>query len=58
MAAGNHEFDNPSNVLKKQMAWMRFPLLSANVYELFSGLCLLQPYKVEDYAPFGDVQQQ
>jgi 5'-nucleotidase/UDP-sugar diphosphatase len=46
MAAGNHEFDNPPNVLKKQMAWMQFPLLSANVYERSSGFCLLQPYKI------------
>ena len=46
MAAGNHEFDNPSDVLKKQMAWMRFPLLSANIYERSSGYCLLQPYKI------------
>jgi len=46
MTAGNHEFDNFPNVLKKQMAWMQFPLLSANIYERSSGLCLLQPYKI------------
>ncbi|TFG37191.1 MAG: bifunctional UDP-sugar hydrolase/5'-nucleotidase [Desulfobacterales bacterium] len=46
MAAGNHEFDNLPEVLKKQMAWMLFPLLSANVYERSSGWCLMQPYKI------------
>jgi 5'-nucleotidase/UDP-sugar diphosphatase len=46
MAAGNHEFDNDPEVLKKQMAWMLFPLLSANVYERSSGRRLMQPYKI------------
>ena len=31
MAIGNHEFDNPIEVLKKQQKWAGFPFLSANV---------------------------
>jgi len=46
MAAGNHEFDNHIAVLKKQMTWMLFPMLSANVYERSSGRRLMQPYKI------------
>ncbi len=33
MALGNHEFDNPLSVIKKQQAeWARFPFISANIY--------------------------
>jgi 5'-nucleotidase/UDP-sugar diphosphatase len=31
MVLGNHEFDNPMEILKKQMKWAHFPFLSANV---------------------------
>ena len=31
MVLGNHEFDNPPAVLKKQMEFAHFPFLSANV---------------------------
>jgi 5'-nucleotidase/UDP-sugar diphosphatase len=33
MAVGNHEFDNPLAVLRKQERWMDFPLLAANIYD-------------------------
>ncbi|MCD6159180.1 MAG: 5'-nucleotidase C-terminal domain-containing protein [Kosmotoga sp.] len=33
MALGNHEFDNPAEVLAKQMNWAHFPFLSANIYK-------------------------
>ncbi|MGI0116539.1 bifunctional UDP-sugar hydrolase/5'-nucleotidase UshA [Zooshikella sp. RANM57] len=33
MALGNHEFDNPLTVLRKQEEWANFPLLSANIYD-------------------------
>lgn len=31
MAVGNHEFDNPREVLEKQMKFADFPFLSANI---------------------------
>ncbi len=31
MAIGNHEFDNPQSVIKKQEEWAGFPFLSANI---------------------------
>jgi 5'-nucleotidase/UDP-sugar diphosphatase len=34
MAIGNHEFDNPLNVIKKQQSdWAKFPFISANIYD-------------------------
>jgi 5'-nucleotidase/UDP-sugar diphosphatase len=34
MAIGNHEFDNPLEVIKKQQReWARFPFISANIYD-------------------------
>ncbi|MCA0936087.1 bifunctional UDP-sugar hydrolase/5'-nucleotidase UshA [Vibrio alginolyticus] len=33
MAVGNHEFDNPLDVLNKQIAWADFPMLAANIYK-------------------------
>lgn len=43
MAVGNHEFDNPLPVLRKQEAWMDFPLLAANIYDA-SGKRLFAPF--------------
>ncbi|NCD26441.1 MAG: bifunctional UDP-sugar hydrolase/5'-nucleotidase [Deltaproteobacteria bacterium] len=45
MAVGNHEFDNPLSVLRRQEAWMDFPLLSANIYNA-TGERLFAPYHV------------
>jgi 5'-nucleotidase/UDP-sugar diphosphatase len=33
MALGNHEFDNPVSVIRKQQGWANFPFLSANIYD-------------------------
>ncbi|CAH0540859.1 bifunctional UDP-sugar hydrolase/5'-nucleotidase UshA [Vibrio marisflavi] len=46
MALGNHEFDNPLEVLMKQKDWAQFPLLSANIYDKTTGKRLFQPYKI------------
>lgn len=43
MAVGNHEFDNPLAVLRKQERWMNFPLLAANIYDS-SGQRLFAPW--------------
>lgn len=37
MALGNHEFDNPLEVLRMQEKWAKFPFLSANIYDTQSG---------------------
>ncbi|MFL0815185.1 bifunctional UDP-sugar hydrolase/5'-nucleotidase UshA [Vibrio parahaemolyticus] len=44
MALGNHEFDNPLDVLFKQQDWANFPMLSANIYDEKTGKRLFQPY--------------
>ncbi|HHF3034669.1 TPA: bifunctional UDP-sugar hydrolase/5'-nucleotidase UshA [Vibrio diabolicus] len=44
MALGNHEFDNPLDVLFKQQEWASFPVLSANIYDKNTGKRLFQPY--------------
>ncbi|TOB24369.1 bifunctional UDP-sugar hydrolase/5'-nucleotidase [Vibrio parahaemolyticus] len=44
MALGNHEFDNPLDVLFKQQDWANFPMLSANIYDKKTGSRLFQPY--------------
>ncbi|MFN1616616.1 bifunctional UDP-sugar hydrolase/5'-nucleotidase UshA [Vibrio rotiferianus] len=44
MALGNHEFDNPLEVLFKQQEWANFPMLSANIYDKETGERLFQPF--------------
>ncbi len=44
MALGNHEFDNPLEVLFKQQEWANFPMLSANIYSKETGERMFQPY--------------
>ncbi|PSW13950.1 bifunctional UDP-sugar hydrolase/5'-nucleotidase [Photobacterium sanctipauli] len=46
MALGNHEFDNPLDVLRKQEEWAEFPMLSANIYDKDTGERLFQPYQI------------
>ncbi|PSW08382.1 bifunctional UDP-sugar hydrolase/5'-nucleotidase [Photobacterium rosenbergii] len=46
MALGNHEFDNPLEVLRKQEEWAEFPMLSANIYDKETGDRLFQPYQI------------
>lgn len=44
MAVGNHEFDNPLDVLAKQAAWAKFPFLAANIYK--DGKRMFDAYKI------------
>ncbi|CCO46021.1 bifunctional UDP-sugar hydrolase and 5'-nucleotidase [Vibrio nigripulchritudo SOn1] len=44
MALGNHEFDNPLEVLEKQIKWGGFPMLSANIYDKETGERKYQAY--------------
>ncbi|AWX13774.1 bifunctional UDP-sugar hydrolase/5'-nucleotidase [Mergibacter septicus] len=46
MALGNHEFDNPLEVLRMQEQWAKFPLLSANIYDKKTGKRLFKPYQI------------
>ncbi|MCE0494464.1 bifunctional UDP-sugar hydrolase/5'-nucleotidase UshA [Vibrio salinus] len=46
MALGNHEFDNPLSVLRKQQSWSNFPFLSANIYDRNTGKRLFPAYKM------------
>ncbi|ENM3750517.1 bifunctional UDP-sugar hydrolase/5'-nucleotidase [Vibrio cholerae] len=48
MALGNHEFDNPLEVLFKQKEWANFPMLSANIYDKVTGKRLFEPYHIFD----------
>ncbi|QIL84871.1 bifunctional UDP-sugar hydrolase/5'-nucleotidase [Vibrio sp. HDW18] len=48
MALGNHEFDNPLEVLFKQQQWANFPMLSANIYDQATGKRLFEPYHIFD----------
>lgn len=48
MALGNHEFDNPLEVLLKQQKWASFPFLSSNIYAKDSGKRMFKPYSVID----------
>jgi len=48
MALGNHEFDNPLDVLAKQQEWAGFPFLSANIYSKDKGERMFQPYTMFD----------
>ncbi|MFS1524706.1 bifunctional UDP-sugar hydrolase/5'-nucleotidase UshA [Microbulbifer sp. 2304DJ12-6] len=47
MAVGNHEFDNPLEVIRKQQNWSSFDFLSANIYDS-AGERLFKPYKIFD----------
>ena len=44
MAVGNHEFDNPREVLERQQGWIDFPMLAANIFDKKSGKRAFQPY--------------
>ncbi|MDA0126946.1 bifunctional UDP-sugar hydrolase/5'-nucleotidase UshA [Vibrio sp. MarTm2] len=46
MALGNHEFDNPLDVLEKQIEWANFPMLSANIYDKKTGERMFQAYEM------------
>ncbi|WP_079253587.1 bifunctional UDP-sugar hydrolase/5'-nucleotidase UshA [Endozoicomonas arenosclerae] len=44
MTLGNHEFDNPLNVLLEQEKWANFPFLSANIYYKASEQLVFKPW--------------
>ncbi|SBS35846.1 Trifunctional nucleotide phosphoesterase protein YfkN precursor [Marinomonas aquimarina] len=46
MALGNHEFDNPIEVLRQQHEWAGFPFLSANIIDNNTGQPLFEAYKI------------
>ncbi|WP_299022397.1 bifunctional UDP-sugar hydrolase/5'-nucleotidase UshA [uncultured Photobacterium sp.] len=46
MALGNHEFDNPLEVLRQQEEWAEFPMLSANIYDKKTGERMFQAYQI------------
>ncbi|MFA1559912.1 bifunctional UDP-sugar hydrolase/5'-nucleotidase UshA [Aliivibrio fischeri] len=46
IALGNHEFDNPLDVLQKQIDWAKFPMLSANIYDKKTGERMYQAYEI------------
>jgi 5'-nucleotidase/UDP-sugar diphosphatase len=48
MALGNHEFDNPPDVLVKQKQWATFPFLSANTVKKSTGKPLFDDFKIWD----------
>ena len=50
MVLGNHEFDNPREVLMKQKVWAEFPFLSANVVNKDTGKNLVDPYIIKEFA--------
>lgn len=46
MVLGNHEFDNPLQLLDMQEKWANFPFLSANVFLKKNNKTLVKPYTV------------
>lgn len=46
MALGNHEFDKPLAVLRKQEGWARFPFLAANLYQKGTDQRLFKPWAI------------
>lgn len=46
MAVGNHEFDNPLDIVEMQRKLADFPMLAANIYDKVSGKRYFDPYKV------------
>lgn len=57
MALGNHEFDNPLDILRQQMASARFPFLSANLRTkegaLFTKSHIVKEFEGFKVAVFG-----
>ena len=51
MVLGNHEFDNPMDVLREQMELADFPFLSANVKNQ-KGELLALPYVIKQFSGF------
>ena len=53
MAVGNHEFDNPLNVLLQQEKWASFPFLAANIFYKDSNKLLFKPYVMRIWTASG-----
>jgi 5'-nucleotidase/UDP-sugar diphosphatase len=51
MTLGNHEFDNPLHILRKQERLARFPFLSANV-RTKNGEAVVRPYVMKRFDGF------
>jgi 5'-nucleotidase/UDP-sugar diphosphatase len=51
VALGNHEFDNPADVLKEQVEGAAFPFLSANVRRR-NGEYFAEPYIIKNFGEF------
>jgi 5'-nucleotidase/UDP-sugar diphosphatase len=51
VAIGNHEFDNPLDILKQQMSHARFPFLCANLLAK-DGAPLTKPYIIREFDGF------
>lgn len=49
MALGNHEFDNPLDVLRKQEVWAEFPFLSANTFQKGTNQTLFRSHVTYSY---------
>ncbi len=49
MVLGNHEFDNPLDVLMKQRKWAEFPFLSANIVKRERGEPLVKRFIMKDF---------
>ena len=49
MALGNHEFDNPLDVLLKQEKWANFPFLAANIFYRGSNKPAFKPYIMKNF---------
>ena len=48
MTLGNHEFDNPLQLLGMQEKWAEFPFLAANIFYRADNKPLVKPYTVLD----------
>lgn len=48
MTLGNHEFDNPLEVLKEQEKWAKFPFLAANIVYRDSNKLIFKPTLMEN----------
>ena len=49
MALGNHEFDNPLPIIKRQRHWAGFPFISANIYYKNSPLRVFPSHIVKEF---------
>lgn len=48
MAVGNHEFDNPLDILLKQKSLANFPFLSSNIFYKKNNELVFKPYIVKE----------